>query len=671
MVAICFKCGSEKSGALVACQNCSAAPRTNSESAVSLALSDHLSSNDQLTQYCFELHSDTKLSVPREVLVEALNALKDPQLLAMLGARPPAPASLAPGAQPQPPPVSPEAPQQTASAPMPGDEAAQLITTVLHQSPFAVLSATIRDNRRRIVELAEEKSLELDHDACQKARSDLTNTRTRLSVEIAWLPGVSPRKASLLLDALRHDPMAIRVESGLPTLAHLNLLAAALEAVDGRHDSDDLSEFIQEIAYLAEELVPEDVLRDINEDRAVSGFPQVRALGQIEAEFTERKRCYLAAIRKALDRLPSTTLVQVMTDTVHGVTEGGEEHAPELIDGLVDWYEVEAQGLLQKEADNIHKLITATRDSMKLGETAVISDVDKLDTVARNWDSVAQPIQLSAKARGIDHEPSRVLAGEIRSLAIDLFNEHDMLAQSQRLMGLLQDIFLEVPDVSERIEQDVDTLTDIFNERNDTAVRREEWAREITYQVEIGVLFKNTLRISPAGVSWKGKNYPLDSITRIRWGGVRHSVNGIPTGTIYTVAFGDSRSEMVVELKKEKIYSTFIDKAWRAVCLRLLGEMLEELKIGRDLYFDDALLHDDGITMVKHKLLGANQRVRCTWAQVHVWNADGFFCIGAQADKRTYARISYIHSANTHILEQAIRMKFKAPGTSRLSELLQ
>jgi hypothetical protein len=102
------------------------------------------------------------------------------------------------------------------------------------------LGVTTRDDRRRIVELAEEKSLELDHEVCQKARSDLTNPRNRLSVELAWLPGVSPRKASQLVDHLRHNPMAIREESGLPTLAHLNLLAAAFESVDGKHDPDDL-----------------------------------------------------------------------------------------------------------------------------------------------------------------------------------------------------------------------------------------------------------------------------------------------------------------------------------------------------------------------------------------------------------------------------------------------
>lgn len=670
-MAICFKCGSAKSGALVACRSCSAAPQTNSEYAVSLALSEHVSSKVQLTRYSHELRNGGKLSVPREALVEALNALKDPQLRAMLGAQSSAhaPAPSAPAATRQAPPIPSAAPQRGASTPAPSKR--RLTTTALHQSPFAILGITTRDDRRRIVELAEEKSLELDHDVCQKARSDLTNPRTRLNAEIAWLPGVSPRKASQLVESLLHDPMAVREESGLPTLAHLNLLAAAFEAVDGEHDAEDLAGFIQEVAYLADDLDPEDVLRDINEDRAVSGFPEVRALDQVEAELAERKRYYRSAIKDALDRLPPTTLIQVMTDTVDGVTAGGEDHAPGLIDDLVDSYEVETQGFLQKEAENVHKLIKAARDSANSGEAAVKPYVDKLDAVARNWDKVAQPIQVSAKARGIDHEASRNLAYEIRSLAIDLFNKHDMLTQSQRLTGLLQELFAEVPDVFERVEQDADALADIFHERKQAVARRDEWAREITYRAEIGVMFKDTLSISPDGISWKGQSFPLDSITRVRWGGVRHSVNGVPTGTTYTIAFGDRRSEAVVELKKEDIYSTFIDKLWRAVCVRLLGDMLEALKTGRDLHFGDALLHDDGITLVKRKFLGTNEKVRCSWEQVQVWSADGSFCIGAKDDKKTNAGISYIHVANTHILEQAIRMAFKKPGLRRLSDLLQ
>lgn len=513
--------------------------------------------------------------------------------------------------------------------------------------------------------------MELDSDACEKARSDLTNPRTRLSAEMAWLPGVSPRKAWQFLGELLHNPMAMRKESGVPTLAHLNLLAAVVESVDGELSTEDFAEFIHDIACRTDDLSPDDVLRDINEDRTVSKFPEVKALDQVESELGERKRYYRNTIKDALDRLPPQKLIEVMTNTVDWATGGGEDHAPELIDDLVDSYEVETQGVLQKEAENVHKLIKAVRDSAGSGEAAVKPYVDKLEAVARNWDKIAQPIQLSSKARGIDHEPSRELAYAIRSLAIDLFNTHDMLMQSQRLTGLLQELFSEVPDVVERVEQDADALANIFKERKQAAARRDEWAREITYHAEVGVMFKDALSISPDGASWKGRHFLLDSITRVRWGGVRHSVNGIPTGTSYTIAFGDNRSEAVVELRKESIYSTFIDKLWRAVCVRLLGNMLETLKSGLDMHFGDAIVHDDGITLVKHKFLGANEKIRYSWGQVHIWSSGGSFFIGAQGDKKTHSSASYIRDVNTHILEQAIRMAFKKPGMRRLSDLLQ
>ncbi|MBK8994067.1 MAG: hypothetical protein IPM40_21645 [Gammaproteobacteria bacterium] len=75
---------------------------------------------------------------------------------------------------------------------------------------------------------------------------------------------------------------------------------------------------------------------------------------KIEAELAERKRYYRSAIKDALDRLPPTTLVQVMTDTVEGLRE--RRGSRELIDDLVDSYEVETQGFLQR-AENVHKLI--------------------------------------------------------------------------------------------------------------------------------------------------------------------------------------------------------------------------------------------------------------------------------------------------------------------------
>jgi len=351
----------------------------------------------------------------------------------------------------------------------------------LHLNPFWTLGATTRDDRRRIVALAEEKSLKLDHDLCQKARADLTNPRVRLTVEMSWLPGVSPKKAFQLANQIISDPMSVRAESGLPSLAHANLLVASFTAVDGEDDPEHISEYIQEIANLADELSIDEIMRDINEDRAVAGFPEIKAEDQIEQELKERKRYYRDTIKNTLNRLPPKKLVQAMTMTVESVTDDGEYHAPELIDDLVDSYEVETQAFLQREAENVQKLVQVTRDSAKSGEVAVKPLIDKLESVVRNWDLVAQPIQVSAKARGIEHEGSQELAYSIRSLAIDLFNEHNLIAQSQRITRLLQEVFAELPEVMERVEKDADDLDEIFENRKQSEAEKREWERSITY----------------------------------------------------------------------------------------------------------------------------------------------------------------------------------------------
>ena len=502
--AVCFKCGSEKSGPLVACQSCRITPATPQELALSLVLSEHLSSKTQLAHYGHEIRNHLRLSVSEAILGQAREALKDPQLLAMLGNRP----------QSQGERVDRRSSPLHESSPSRAQRQRTLHTSQLQQNPFALLGVTTRDDRRRIVEMAEEKSLELDHEACQKARSDLTSPRTRLSAEMSWLPGVSPRKAAQLVSALHSDPMSIREESGLPTLAHLNLLAAAFEAVDGNDSADDVAEFIQEMAYLVDDLSADQVLRDINEDRSVSGFPEVRGADQVEAELSERKRYYRNAIKDALNRLPPASLVEAMTLAVDGITCGGEDHAPELIDELVDSYAVETQGFLQKEAENAKKLIKAARDSAPSGEGVVKPLVDKLEAVARNWDKVAQPIQLSAKARGIEHEPSHAIAYSIRSLAIDLFNEHDMLAQSQRLTGLIQELFAELPEVAERVEQDSSALEGIASDRNKLAEK-----------------FKD-FNLAGDSFSWKGRAYDINAISHIGFyrSITTHKTNFVETG---------------------------------------------------------------------------------------------------------------------------------------------
>ncbi len=543
--------------------------------------------------------------------------------------------------------------------------------TVLHKNPFYFLGASSRDERQRIVELAEEKSLDVDYEFCQKARSDLTNPRTRLGIEMAWLPGVSPKRAIQLINRLSSDPMSIQAETGLPLLAHGNLIAAALDAVDDSTSTNEIVGLVQQLAYLVDKISIDDLMRDINEDRAVSRFPEVRTADQIEVELLDRKLYFGKAIKEAMNRLSATSIVEVMTLVVDAATMAGERHAPELIDQLVDGYEVESQDFLGREKENIEKLLKTAHESAASGEDTVKPLIDKLEIVARNWDKIAQPIQVNAKARGIKHKLSNDLARELRDLSIELFNTHDMLVQAKRIVSLLQELFSEIPEVLELAEKDVNALQGISERRAEEASEKLKLERELTYRAEIGLIFKDILSISPEGISWNKQSYPLGAITRVRWGGIRHKQNGIPADSTYTIAFGDHRTETKIELKNEKVYSEFIDRLWPAVGGRLVADLLTSLSTSDEIRFGDAFLRDSGITLIRHKFIGADEAISCLWHQTRLWREDGCLYIGLQGDKKTYVAFSYIDTPNAHILDYAISSAFKIPGMQKLSELLQ
>lgn len=664
VAAVCFKCGELKSQPFRACPSCRSVPSSASDRTVSLAMSTYISPEADLTRYAAEVSKGIKPSISMGTLSIAIEALKSGIGISRGDAfesdegvvRDPTTSDHAHNRA------------NDGITKPDGDRVWKPFGTSIDDVPFAVLGATPRDTRTRIVELAEERSLELDPALCQKARSDLTNPRTRLSAELAWFPGLSPGKIVKCLDELHYDPMSIRDEAGLPPLAHFNLMTYALETVKSG-DGDDIAAFVCEVADLAENIDSDSVLRDINEDRDIAKFPPVQAAEQIQAALSEHKDRCRDGVKQALNRLPSATLVDVLTAAVDTATASGETPAPKLLDDLIDTYAVEVQATLDTGAARIRKLVEAIKSSVGVGTAAVDTKIAQLEVATRKWDAIAQPIQLSAKTRGIDHELSHSLANEIRSLAVNLFNSHDLLVQAQRITGLLRELFDELPDISERLEEDAKALNGIAEKRHKSEAEQREWEQRITYSTNVGAIFKNRLSIGSSGISWKGQEFALESVSLVRWGGVRHSTNGIPTGTTYTIGFGNHQSSATVELKKQSTYSTFTDKLWQAVCTRLIWELLEAAKAGKQLNYGNALIQDEGLTLIRHRFLGANESVRCGWSDVHVWSQGGSFCVGRKDDKKTYVRLSYISDWNTHILEAVIRMAFKQ-GAGKLSDLL-
>ena len=548
--------------------------------------------------------------------------------------------------------------------------------TSLHKNPFHLLGASVRDSAQAIFDLADLKSDSLSEEVCRKARADLTTPRLRLAAEVRWLPGAAPRKAEALIAVLEHKPLEAAETMTLPPLAASNLMAAGLQVLARadrrcfeRLSISDAAEFILQLAAAIDSIDPNAVLRDINEDRAVAGFAQLPGVGPVESELAAHRRQHLGVVRDALNRLPPKSLVETMTETVRRGTSNGQNKGSAFIAELVDVYQDETAPFLRAEKDRILAAVQEARDAAGKDDTGVSGAIWKIETLVTNWARIAEPIQVSRRARGLDNSLSEAVAYPVRSLGCDLHNDHGLFDQPRRIVSMLQSTFSFVPEIAVLVQKDADALQGIGEKRAQAAKAEADWAAKITFQTDVGVVFKERLAISPEGVEMKGRKYPLGSITRIRWGGVRHSINGIPTGTTYTVAVGDNRSEEEITIKASAKYEAFTERLWQAVGIRLMGDILATLRKGQTLTYGDAVFDDMGVTLIRRKIFGANESAHFPWVQLQLRTQDGSLFIHARNDSKYYSSMSYLHTPNAHLIDHLIRLKFKT-AVGRMSDLL-
>ena len=388
----------------------------------------------------------------------------------------------------------------------------------LLQNPFNILTATQQDNRHRIMELAEERVLLSDADECMAARAELINPRKRISAEVAWLPGVAPERAYdmlMLLEsstgnhlgsdkstsitpvdslaaALSRLPYAkkynvagkvlellklsdghfteVREFLGIDTLtpiARANLLAARMSRLPD-NTPDVVAEWILALAEAFEAINPTEVGATLNEERRVSGFPEITDLPTIAAEIQHRRHYYQQVIKSVLENISvAKKRVMAVNSILCEVEVIGKPPWPILIEDTLDSYEVGARAFLEIVEKNIetqNKKLRIAAEAEK-PDTIFTPMVDEFIQTVEDWGIIAYPIQLNKKRQGLYDSASHRVERRVQQLAIHLFNEYDKLHASQRILNMLQAVFDGLPEIIERITADLETLNKIAEQR--------------------------------------------------------------------------------------------------------------------------------------------------------------------------------------------------------------
>ena len=386
------------------------------------------------------------------------------------------------------------------------------------------MKATLYDNKQKIIELAEEKSLFSDTDKYRNMQETLTHPRQRISAEIAWLPGIPPDRVYDILLLLESstgnyidsdkststsstNSLAV-VLSRLPyanshtvadsilellkpfeknylendnltevskflgfdklsPIARANLIAARMLRLP-EYTAEPVVSWILAISQIFDKIKSTEVCYILNEKRKESGFPEITDISTVATEIQKLRHYYRQVIKFALENIhPIKECVNSVTILTEFTKENNLPHMPILIEDAIDVYEtvvesplIEKETQIERQDQNLR--IAAEEDKQERAFTRMIG---KFIQTIKDWGMIAQPIILNKQRQGLKNTSSDKVSEQVRLLAIFLYNEYDKLDSSQQILLTIKEVFVEIPEIDERITADLETLNRIVQQR--------------------------------------------------------------------------------------------------------------------------------------------------------------------------------------------------------------
>lgn len=529
----------------------------------------------------------------------------------------------------------------------------------LFENPFNVFGVSTRDNRKQILEIAKEKILSLDPGFVSDAKLMLTTPSKRINAEIAWLPGLSKNKCQEVMQFLANKNTDLNFIGTLPPLPALNVLVSMVNYWDNLQPKL-VVELMIAVSTKYEDINVDNLTTILNEERDVAKIPAISSSSIVGHALEVHKNYCIEQIQYLLDKLSIKDLTSSMLLLMERCLK--QEKRLTLVDALIDKsYAIKVQPYVLDQSDKIQKIASAINKKLSgnLTSSSVDEAVEEFIRELSVFDEMARPIQLSMKQRGLEHQGSKDIAYVARGLAIDLLNKAKKEELSEKLMKKVQELFIEIPSVEERVSADLQDLKEIQEDQK-------EWEKGISCSVSQWG-WGHKLDISPTGITVsKSRHYKLEEISSIRYGVTKKYTNGIYTGTDTLVHFGTEKNgfETITWLDyKNGNWNKFVNCLYRAVGWRIFLAMISKLALGGNLY---GVIYDDKVLLAKTHFYTPTEKQFFSWNEVVIFSQNGFFVIANKNDNAWQVSFSYQEDDNTHIIDNMIHEAFKK-GAAKLS----
>ena len=335
-----------------------------------------------------------------------------------------------------------------------------------NDNPFKLLGVSPADSRREIMRQAEEKALLLDSQSCADARTILTNPQRRITAEIRWFLDCSKEEIAeidrCISETLSGKPNDDLLWDQYCPLTQLNIQLACLDAQDFANPS--LAKFyILGISRLYEAIDAESVRLLINEKRQQAGFPEVSKSQDIEPALSELRSEIRQALSQKLQKLPQTGYTQIVTLLSESYSGNQRYKGHAVLEDIISEYQLYINDTLTKQGQTITK--TAKFIAQGAKKIDVAKAVQDLIASLYAWDKLAQPLQLGALTKGSSHEASREMLVSLRDLSLKLHNDYGMSAESLAITKATQEVFKELPEFIDLLNNDSKTLSRLIEEK--------------------------------------------------------------------------------------------------------------------------------------------------------------------------------------------------------------
>ena len=333
----------------------------------------------------------------------------------------------------------------------------------LNQNPFFILKLSCAASRREIMAAVEEMGFVLDSSVCLTAQNELINPAKRLASELDWFAELDEEQLQSIIEKIENGE-----EIDTDAMASLSKLNATVHnfSVSTEQDIYELGFAILDIDEQYNHLDIKQIATAITECRSKAKIAPATE-NDVAAGINNKRDNIRQVISERLSDVDQESYVELITMLAEKLVSNDYEDGIVLSD-VIDQYEVRMQSQIEESTANVQQEIASIQEMAN--NDAIDQRINSLIHQVKEWDKLAQPLQLKSQACGLPHEISEHLGIQLRKLAVFLHNEKGKTKEALSLVEAMKDVFAELGGLSDLFESDSDALNDLLRGEQDAKV---------------------------------------------------------------------------------------------------------------------------------------------------------------------------------------------------------